>query len=135
MADTGNTATLAFSGGFTASYMEVGGTEQEIPKIKTSHLGTTTNEEYIPGDLYEPGEFECEFQFDPTAAALPPIGAVQTVTITYPIATGDMTGGTLAGTGFILKRTTAQLKNNELMMGKLTVAWDGLTGPTYTAGS
>ena len=125
MADTGNGATLVLSGGFTASYTEIGGTEQEIPKIKTSHLGTLVKETYIPGDLYEPGEFDAELQsmIDDTP---PPIGTVQTATITYP------NGATLAGTGFIVKRKGPVLKNNELQLSTYTFAWNGLTGPTLT---
>lgn len=131
MADTGNSATISFgTSSFTAAYTEIGGTEQELPKIMTSHLGTSTKHTYIPGDLYEPGEMDCEFQYDPDTE--PPIGTVETITVTYPIPTGKTGGATLAGTGFISKRKTASLKNNELMVGTYTVCWDGLTGPTFT---
>jgi hypothetical protein len=132
MADTGNTATIAFAtSGFTANYHRIGGTEQERPAIKTSHLGTTNTETYIPGDLIEPGEFEVEFEFDPNNQ--PPITAVaETVTVTFPTPTGGSAGATLAGTGFVTKWKSADLANNELMVASATVQWDGLTEPTWT---
>lgn len=135
--DTGNGTVLTFgTSGFTAFFMEIGGTEQEVPDIKTSHLGTTVKETYIAGDLYESGEFECEFQANTSTNAQPTIGGTaETITITYPVPTGLTNGATLAGTGYVKKRKTAGAKNNELMMGNMTVKWDGVTGPTFTAAS
>lgn len=131
MADTGNSASIAFTtSSFTAQYVEIGGTDQELPKLMTSHLATVAKHTYTPGDLYEPGEVECEFYYNPDEP--PPLGTVETITITYAIPTGKTAGATLAGSGFIYKRKSGQLKNNELMMGHYTVCWDGVTGPTYT---
>jgi hypothetical protein len=131
--DTGNTATIVFgTSAFTAKYHEIGASEQEVPKIKDSHLGTTVKETCQPGDLYDPGEVDCEFQY--VAGVNPPIGgAPETVTITYPVPTGKTTGATLAGTAFIRKRKSSSLKNNELLIGSYTLCWDGKTGPTFTA--
>ena len=66
----------------------------------------------------------------------PPLGGVEeTITITFPVPAGMTNGATLAGKGIVHKRRTADLKNNELMMGKFSVKWTGTTGPTYTAAS
>lgn len=132
MADTGNTSTITFgTSGFTANFHMIGSFEQERPVVKTSHLGTSNRETYIPGDLYEPGSFECEFEYDPDEQ--PPIGgAAETITITHPVPSGSSNGATAAGSGFISKWSSAELKNNELMVGKCTVQFDGITGPTFS---
>jgi hypothetical protein len=133
MADTGNSATISFgTSTFTANYHSIGGLEETLDKIEDSHLGTSTRKTYIPGDLAEPGEIACEFEYDPDDQ--PPIGsAPETITITYPKPSGASAGATLAGTGFIISRKTPDLKNNELMVGEFTIAFDGKTGPTFTA--
>lgn len=137
MADTGQTATLTFgTTGYTANRRMIGGSTFSRPKISKTHLGTADFEEYFPGDLDEPGEFEVEFEFDPgVSGAIPGRGTVETVTVTYPIKTGQSAGGTLAGTGFIMEVQTPELRTNTLMVQKAKIAWDGGTGPTFTAGS
>lgn len=137
MADTGHGATLTFgTTGFTLNRRMIGGSEFELPDVNKSHLGTTGFEEYMPGDLEEPGEFEAECEFTPGAAgSIPARGTVETITQTYPIATGQSAGGTLAGTGYIKKVGTPELRTNTLMVVKVTVKWDGVTGPTFTPGS
>jgi hypothetical protein len=131
--DTGNSATIVFgTSGFTAKYHEIGGCEQEIPKIQDSHLGTVNWATTQPGDLKDPGEIECEFQW--SADAQPPIGTVETVTITYPLSGAHTVGATLAGTGYICKRKSSALKNNTLLIGNFTFCWDGKTAPVFTAG-
>lgn len=133
MADTGNGASFVLSGGFTASVVTLGGAEIELPAVKTSYLGTATRETYMPGDLREEGEQEFEIQYNPNSR--PPIGTVQTLTLTYPVPSGLSSGGTKTGTGFVKKWKEPDLKNNELMMAKVIWIWDGLTGPTYANAS
>lgn len=135
MADTGNSATITFgTTGFTAQYTMIGGAEMERPKVKTSHLTTTNYETYMVGDLTEPGETECEFQYNPNTQ--PPIlNAAETITITYPVPSGLTNGATKSGTGFLVKWSEPELKNNELMIAKYTIAWDGNTEPTYVDAS
>lgn len=133
MADTGNGSSITMSDGFTASYTMIGGFEQEIPDIETSHLGTSTKKTFVPGDLYDPGEFEAEFQYDPNNQ--PSIGTTLTITITYPVPSGSSNGATTSGTGYIKKRKFPELKNNELMVGTYTVKWNGSTGPTFADAS
>lgn len=134
MPDTGNGATVAFgTTGFTARYTGLGQIEQEVPDINKSALITTEFEEYMPGDLAEPGEFECEFQYDPNEQ--PTLRTVETITVTYPVPAGLTNGATLSGSGYVKKRRLPELKNNQLMLGALTVKWDGVTGPTFTDAS
>jgi len=132
--DTGNGATLVFGiTGFTANYNRIGGSEQEVPDINDSHLQTTGFETKRPGDLTDAGEVEAELQYDSDTP--PPLKTVEIATITYPVPEGLSNGATLAGTGFIKKRTTADLANNELQIGSLVFMWDGKTGPAFTPAS
>lgn len=134
MPDTGNTATIVFgTSAFAAKYQEIGASEQDRGKIKDSHLGSTPNETYQPGDLIDVGEVDCEFQWTP--GAMPPFAAPETVTITYPVPFGGASGATLSGSAFIRKRKTAPMKNGELMVGGYTLCWTGKTGPTFTPGT
>lgn len=129
MADTGNTATITFgTSGFTANFHMLSGPEQERPKINKSHLGSADFEEYMPGDLVEPGEIEGEFEYDPDEQ--PPISAaVETITLTYPSALAN--GATCIGTGFVTRWSAPELRNNTLMVARVTVAFDGVTGPAW----
>ena len=132
---TGNTGAIVFgTSGFTAKYRILGEVEQERPKLNESALDTADYEEYIPGDLAEPGELQIEFYFNPQDTPPDVLAAAETVTLTLPLKTTGNTAATLAGTGFITKRTIApNLQNNEVAIGKATIAWDGGTGPTFTA--
>lgn len=135
MADTGNSATIAFgTTGFTAAFVVIGGATITRPRINDSHLATTNLETHMPGDLADPGEQECEFHYNPNTQ--PPIlNAAETITVTYPVPAGLTNGATKAGTGFVTEWTEPDLKNNELMIAKVKVAWDGKTEPVYTDAS
>lgn len=132
--DTGHGGTLAFSAGIDAyavPFRKIGAVEQELDKVESSDLSNSECKSYLPGDVSEPGEFEVEFAFD-TAKPLADM-SVGTITITLPLATGQATAGSLAGTGFIKKRTALpEFVTNGLQIGKLTVKFDGKTGPTLT---
>lgn len=137
MADTGNGTTISFgTSGFTADFTEIDAGEQTRPSIDDSHLGTTDQETAIPGDLYNPGEITGIFHWDQSASTFPPIdGAAETVTITYPLLSGETVNATYAGTGFVTRAKGPVARNNELMMGEITVKWDGKTDAAFTAGS
>lgn len=135
MADTGNGTTISFATtGFTGNIHVVGETEQELGKLEDSHLQTETHKTYVPDDLSEPGEFDVEYEWQGQSPP-PSKGTVETITITYPVPPGLSNGATLAGSGFIRKRTFPKMQNGQLQMGKLTIAWDGKTGPAYTPAS
>jgi hypothetical protein len=131
----GNTATIVFgTSGFTANMHLIGGTEQERPDVNDSHLTTTNYETFVPGDLANPGEFEAEFEFNPNNQ--PPIlSDPETITITFPVPAGLTHGATLAGSGYVKKWKSGDLRNNQLSVGNYTVKWDGKTEPTWTDAS
>lgn len=137
MADTGLGATISFgTSGFTASFEEIGSTTFDRPAIETTHLGTTNQKTYMVGDLYEPGQFDAIFQWDQSFSTFPPINAAaETITISYPLKSGESVNATLAGSGFLIASEGPAARVGEKMMGRVTVKWDGVTEVSYTAGS
>lgn len=135
MAQTGNSATIAFATtGFTANYTRIGGTGTSRESLEVSHLGTTVHKEFQPADLSDPGELTVEFHWDQSASTFPPINSPEeTVTVTYPLKSGETTAATLSGTAFLTNSTSPDLVNGEIMMGEFTIKWAG--DITYTAGS
>lgn len=133
--DTGHGATCTFgtsSYAFNWEIIDIG--EQTIEVIGDTSLATSTNLTCRPGDLKEPGEISFEFQFD-NAASLPALGTVETLTVTFPAASGQTTQATYVATGFVRSLKPPRLTTNELQKGSLTFKCDGKTGPTFTAGS
>lgn len=137
MAMTGNGTTLTFgTSGFTANIYTISGTEQSREALEDSHIGTTGEKTYIADDLIEPGQFDIEFEWDQSFSTFPPIShAAETVTVTFPLKSGETTNATLAGSGFLISSSGPEVANGTIMRGSATVKWDGKTGPTYTAGS
>ncbi len=76
---TGSTITFGTSS-FSADILDINRTGITRPSIDVTHMGTTGGREFMPGDLYDPGEIEVEFGWIGTLD--PPYdGAIETVTI------------------------------------------------------
>lgn len=124
MADVGTGATITFAtSGFAAKIMSFTGPSFERPSIDKTHLADTVSRKFMPGDLYDAGELGIEFQFDPQLT--PPIsGAVETVTITWPVPSGLTNAGTWAFSGFM---TNYQVSTplEDLMTASATVKITG----------
>ena len=104
-----------------------------MEKIDASCLETVGFMRYIPGDLTDPGELQVEAIFD-AEVGVPVNGVVETITVTFPISNPDnAAAATLSGTGFIMVTTLPNMAINELMVLGLTIAFDGYTGPVFTA--
>ena len=135
MADTGNGATLTLSAtGSVGSVRSLNLGEHTLPAIDSSHLGTTNYISSIPGDLVDPGEVQIEAIFA-QGTAIPDLGAVETITVTFPIVTsGNSSNAVYTGSGFLTNMSLPEIVNNELMMMSLTFKLDGVgTEPTFTA--
>jgi len=132
----GNGTTIAFTtSAFTANVHRIGGANTTRNAVETSHLGTTGQRTRIPGTLTDPGTTEVEFEWDQSFATFPPITAVaETITITYPLKTGETTPAIEAGTGFLVEAQSPTAQDDTLMMGRYVIQWDGLTDKAYTAG-
>ncbi len=105
MADIGTGATITFAtSAFAANIMSINGGPVTRESIDTSHLGSTAARSFIPGDLHDPGEIELEFQFDtedPNTNPPPYDQAAETVTIKFPLATGDSVPAQVSFTAFV----------------------------------
>ena len=132
MALTGNTGTIAFgTSAIVLSWTKIGEWQTTRGKLETSHLATATFKTFMPDDLADPGEVEVEALFDPTKALGSITAVAETITITYPKTAG--TAAKLAGTGFITMLSTPELVNGSVSKRKIKVAFNGGTGPAFTA--
>lgn len=127
--DLGTGASITFgTSGFTANITAINGQPITRPAIKTSHLGTTTADTFIPGDLYDPGGVQCEIQFDPDD--FPPVsGAVETITVTFPLGAGGSVAAKWAFSGFMTDFSYG-VPLEELMTGSFTLKASGAITPT-----
>lgn len=133
--DTGHGATATFSvGAYSYNFTSIDLGEETLGKVASEHLATTGNKTYIPEDLGDPGEVVIPYQFD-SEAAVPTKGALETLTVTLPLASGQSTGATFVGSGFVTNVKRPNLQTNTIQDGQITFAFDGVTGPTFTAGS
>lgn len=139
-ADTGNGATLTQTGTdaavlnffTTVQVKRIEFPEESVEKLDSSHLGTTTYRSYIPADLSDPPSLTVSCIFD-TSVDLPSAGAdMGTVTVTYPLRTGEVGAATYAGTGYLGAITRPTVANGEIMEVSLRVDFDGETGPAFT---
>lgn len=136
--DTGHGASITFGTSALAyAWRKIGALEQEGESVEDTDLAASGFKTFLPGDIVEPGEFEVEYCFNPKLA-LPPLGTVETITITAPVASGQSSAADIEGTGFIRKRTAfPELTTNGLQVGKMTIAFDGAGGvlPVLTPGA
>ena len=133
MADVGNGATLTLSGD-TTSYVIVSITPggQSIEPLDVSHLGSSGDKEYIPGELKETPEGSAEVLFN-ADDGLPTVGSTHTITVTFPLVPGGATtAATLAGTGFITSVEYPELVSDTVQRATINWKLDGGTGPTFT---
>ena len=134
---TGITLTFGTSG-FTAELTSVSWSGISRVSLDTSHMGTAApgsgkfgNMTFKPGDLSDPGELQVEFFFNPDTE--PPIDQpAETITVTFPLVTGDTTAAKWAASGFITSyEMTGELEN--MMTGSMTVKFSGNVTQTAAA--
>jgi len=140
MTGNGTTAVLT-TNGITGCVRSISLPDFVLEKIDASCLDSAGFMKYIPGDLTDPGECQLEIIFDPTydfgadlATGTGIMGSIDTLTVTFVKQnTGSAAGAILAGTGFVTDFNLPDLANNELAIVNVTFAFDGDTGPTWTA--
>lgn len=136
--DTGHGATVTF--GTTSWSGKIRGIPTNLatsrPVVNISHLGTSGQQETMPGDLEELREVELDVLFEGVTGLPATSTAAETVTITFPLqASGATTAANIAGTAFIASTEYPALQTNQEMLGKIRIKYDGATGPTWTASS
>lgn len=93
--------TITFSSSYFTNVTSVRWTGVTRAPISASVSATSGGMEFIPSNLYDPGELQVEGYFDNTKTFVTPItGSAETVTVTK-LATGQSTGGTCAASGFL----------------------------------
>lgn len=133
VADVASATTVGFGTSSFAAFcesIEVGAITREA--VRTTHLATTTAETYMPADLYDAGELQMAIQHDPDLQ--PPIGgAVETITITWPLPSGQTNEATHVFSGFLSSYTMRSGEANELMKADITIKITGAV--TFNASS
>jgi len=108
-ADIGTGTTITFgTSGFSAQITNVSHDDISRESVDTTHLGTQpagsgklASRTSIAGDLADPGTITIEGHHD--ADLVPPVeGAPETVTVTFPLGTGESTPSSWAATGQML---------------------------------
>lgn len=134
-ADTGNGATFVATGGlsgWTGKVRRIEFSEVSVDRIDCSSLSTVTYRSTIANDLTDPPEITITYLHD-TFDSLPVVGSsITTITVTFPLRTGETTAANWAGSGYVKSLQMPVLANGEIQEGRLVVAFDGVTGPTYT---
>ena len=133
--DTGHGASLTFgTSAYSFSWTSITQSEITREEVNDTHLGSTSVT-YRPGDLTDFGTFQCNFLWDQDVAEPRPstTTAGETITITYPIAPGNSSATTKAGTGFVTSVKPPDLSTNEMQVGTLTIRWSA--APTVTPGT
>lgn len=122
--DIGTGTTVAFTGSsFSMQIVNVKWNAITRPAIKTSHLGTTTADSFMPGDLYDPGTLGLTCQYDSGVTKPAISGAAENITVTAPDANSAACYGFVTEWG-------KEYPLEELMMADVTVKF---TGPiTFT---
>lgn len=125
--------TIAFgTSSFTAQVLEITPPSVSRDSKDTTHLGTTTARTNEPAKLVTPGVMRLRIRHDPDEQ--PPYkGPAETITITYPVKSGDTNGATLAFSGWVSSYQPGGAMVDELMEAELEVQMSG--DITFTDGS
>lgn len=124
VSDIGTGTLMTFgTSSFSARIESVDGPSMHRDAIETTHMATTSNKTFMPGDLVDRGEINITFHHD--ASLTPPIAsAAETVTITWPIPSGLTNGATWAASCFMTDYSpTSEIEG--LMTAKATLKVSG----------
>jgi hypothetical protein len=102
MADQLCGVTITFSTGFFAEITNLSWDGISRTAVPTSHAGTTGGMTFKPSDLYNAGSLQIQGHFDHDKALITPLTAsAATVTITFPLDTGETTASTWTASAFV----------------------------------
>lgn len=123
MADIGTGASLTLgTSGTTFEILSISGNDASVPVIDTTHLGSTTQRSKMTGELIDHGTVDVEILFDPDDP--PPLGVTETITVTFPLPSGQSTAADYSGSASITSRNwTVPLEDR--MTGSFTITWLG----------
>lgn len=115
--NTGTGSTITFSSGFFAKIRRISVAGLSRPHVKTSHMGTTTWDDFIAGDLVDPGIVTVEILYNPSTTP-PMTGSAETMTITTP-------GGTTIASSAFMIDAGQEIPLEDLMTSTLQIKRTG----------
>ena len=130
--DLGTGTTIAFgTSGFPSELLSVNWTGISREVVDTTPLsitpaapGTIGNRRFKAAHAVDPGTLECEFHFNPNDN--PPVGEdEETITITFPIVTGDLTAATWSATGLMTNFEVSGIELDSKMVARATIKLTG----------
>ena len=135
--DTGLGATLTLTGytAATSPLISISFDEQSRDSISVATLADTGFDPQIPADLAGAGGFTATIQFDPTDTFPLVTGAAMdkaACKVTWPASAGG-TNAYLYGDGFVTGFTYPELAIDTVQEATITVQFDGIDGPTWSA--
>jgi len=141
----GNGSMFSLSSGSVGTIISITPGRESIEDIPDDYLAVADAHEVIPGLVvtYESMTILCIADIDDLAGSTvgiptpnpPALGKVVTGTLTFRPQTGQTSGATLAGTGYVKERMVGELSTDTRVVIEYVWRWDGKTGPAYTAGS
>jgi hypothetical protein len=117
---------------------------ESVDDIPDDYLGVVDQHEMIPGLVVHQGKYRISAIFNPDTIAandvasphvIPALGIVSTGTLTFRARTGQTSGATLIGTGYLSNREVSELATDQRVTIDFDWQFDGKTGPAYTAGT
>lgn len=134
---TGLGGIVVFSGAISLDglrYRTIGEGNESVDELDDTALDSDGFYESCPDDLHKFDVVTLEVYADLTKVI--PVGTVGTITITMAKQDNQTTAATLTGTGYIMSAT--KLPNHaagQRLMQRLSIKFDGKTGPTFAAAS
>lgn len=92
--------------------------------LETTNLATANARTFMPEDLPDYGSVTVEFYH--IDAIAPPYAAAETLTITYPVGSGQSGAATIAGSAFLVDYTPGSPAVGEIMMGSAKWKFTGV---------
>ena len=127
---TGQGTTVSLTtGGSVACVRSITMPSFSIDAIDASCLSDTGFMKKISADLVDGGTVQVTAVFPLGGDIATVNGDQDTITVTLP------DGGALSGSGFVSEATLPSVEIGGLLESTLTFTFDGMTGPTYSAGS
>jgi hypothetical protein len=121
----GTGASIAFgSSTFTSDLISLTLPEKAREMLDTTHLGTLVAKTYKPAKLKNVGTISCEFDHNPQADDLVD-NAIETITIRYPLLSGQSSPTILTFQGFVTQQGGEEFKVDAKMTTKVTIQVSG----------
>lgn len=140
----GATFTITGTGASVGTIISIDPAEETWVDIPDDYLAVAGYHELMPGLVASLGKMTIRSIVDidviaandiASPAVLPAGGIVATGTLTFRPQTGQTSGATQIGTGYLSRRKVTALETDTRVEIEVDWQFDGKTGPAYTAGT